>query len=285
MPKHKIATSPKDGDLTVETLYSLGFDRELVDFAVYHSNDDSFDAVDNFLEFESRPNQLNVNSSLLNLALWASSNNRIQAFRQRPAVKQKPPATHTSLVRNGMKRMNIRTSVSQASVPKRTKPNESFVEALASSEVAVKTNVPMEHNKEIVDLTGNDIKTGRNLDLSTQEVSPNDSKPNRSLVDAPVKFEETVENDLLTEQNDETIDPIENDSNVVDDQGVGADNNDYTDDGSGISADLDGSFDDNSSDDDYADDDEGGKLQKFIKNGISGASTSVSFGNNADNVP
>ncbi|TGO65752.1 hypothetical protein BCON_0001g00680 [Botryotinia convoluta] len=79
MPKRKVATSPKDGDLTIETLYSLGFDRELVDFAVYHSNDDLFDAVDNLLEFESRPNQLNVNSNLLNLALWASSNNRVQA--------------------------------------------------------------------------------------------------------------------------------------------------------------------------------------------------------------
>ncbi|KAF7886283.1 hypothetical protein EAF00_010386 [Botryotinia globosa] len=229
-----MAASPKDGDLTIETLYSL----------------------DNLLEFESRPNQLNINSNLLNLALWASSNNRVQAvksiaeFRQKPAAKHKPPAAHTSPVRY-VKKMN------------------SVVEALTSGEVAVKTNVPMEHNKEIVYLTGNGIKTERTLDPSTHRVSPNDSKPNGSLVNTQVKVEETVENDLLTEKNGETIDAIENDANVVDDQGVGADNNDYNDDGSGCSADLNCSFDDSSSDGDYADDDEGGKLQKFIKNGIS----------------
>ncbi|TGO65753.1 hypothetical protein BCON_0001g00690 [Botryotinia convoluta] len=169
--------------------------------------------------------------------------------------------------------MNVRTSVSQGSVPKRTKPNESFVEARASGEVAVKTNVPMEHNKEIVDLTGNDIKTERTPDPSTHKVSPNYSKPNGSLVDARVKVEETVENDLLTEQNDEIIDPIENDLDVNDDQGIGVDDNDCNDDGSGSSADL----DDNSSDDDYADDDEGGKLQKFIENGMSVNKTKTPF--------
>ncbi|TGO15764.1 hypothetical protein BTUL_0036g00560 [Botrytis tulipae] len=228
-----MATSPKDGDLTIETLYSLGFDRELVDFTVYHSNDDLFDAVDNLLE-----------------------------FRQKPAAKQKPPATHTSPIRCVIKRMNVRTSISQGNVPKRTKLNESVVEALASGEVAVKTNVPMEHNKEIVYLTGNGIKTERTLDPSTHRVSPNDSTSNGPLVDTQVKVGETVENDLLTEKNDETIDPIGNESNVVDDQGVGAGNNDYNDDGSGISADLDNPFDDNSSDDHYADDDDEGVNKK-----------------------
>ncbi|TGO74791.1 hypothetical protein BELL_0256g00100 [Botrytis elliptica] len=269
MPQHKIATSPKDGDLTIETLYSLGFDRELVDFAVYHSNDDLFDAVDNLLEktvrVSAQPTQYQLESS------------EPCPFRQRPAAKQKPPASHTSPIRYGIKRINLRTPVSQGSVPKRIKPNESFVEARASGEVAVKTNVPMEHNKEIVDLTANDIKTEGTPDPSTHKVSPNDSKPNGSLVDALVKVEETVENDLLAEQNDETIDPIENDSNVVDDQGVGAVNNDYNDDGSGSNADLDDSFDDNSSDDHYADDDEGGKLQEFIKNGRSVNKTKTLF--------
>ncbi|TGO26917.1 hypothetical protein BPAE_0050g00050 [Botrytis paeoniae] len=193
---------------------------ELVDFAVYHSNDDLFDAVDNLLE-----------------------------FRQRTAAKQKPLATHINPVRYGIKRMNVRTSVSQGRVPKRTKPNESLVDA----------------SGEIVDLTGNDIKTERTLDPSTHKISSNDSKPDESLVNAPGKVEETVNNDLLTKQNNETIDPIENDSNAIDDQGVGVDNEDYND-------------------DDYAND-EDGKLQKLIENDTSGASTYVSFGNHADNVP
>ncbi|TGO43550.1 hypothetical protein BOTNAR_2337g00010 [Botryotinia narcissicola] len=203
-----MATSPKDGDLTIETLYSLGFDRELVDFAVYQSNDDLFDAVDNLLEeavrVSAQPTQYQLESS------------EPCPFRQKPAAKQKPPATHTSPIRYGIKRMNIRTSISQGN---------SVVEALASSEVAVKTNVPLEYNKEIVDLTGNDIKTERTLDPSTHKASPNGSKPKRSFVDTPVKVEETLGNDFLTEQNAETTDPIENDSNVVEDQGVGADNN------------------------------------------------------------
>ncbi|KAF7945935.1 uncharacterized protein EAE97_004973 [Botrytis byssoidea] len=248
-----MATSPKDSDLTIETLYSLGFDREMADFAVYHSNDDLFDAVDNLLEFESWPNQLNINSGLLNLALWASINNRVQAVNFNKNLRpSKSHQQHTSPIRYGIKRTNVHTSVSQASVPKRTKLNESVVEALASGEVAVKTNVLMEHDKEIVYLTGNGIKTERTLDPSTHRVSPNNSKPNATLVDT------------------QTIDPIENESNVVDDQGVGAGNNDYNDDGSGTRADLDDPFDDNSSDDHYAaaadDDDEGGKLQELIGN-------------------
>ncbi|THV51932.1 hypothetical protein BGAL_0094g00120 [Botrytis galanthina] len=244
MPKHKIATSPKDGDLTIETLYSLGFDRELVDFAVYHSNDDLFDAVDNLLE-----------------------------FRQRPAAKQKPPVAHTNPVQNGW----MFALLSR---------NEGYMDTRASSEVIAKTNFPMERNKEIIDLSGNDIKTERTPDPSTHKSPPNDTKPNVSLMDALLKVEETVKNDLLTEQIDEIIDPIENDLNSIDDQGVGVDNHDY----SGISADIDDSFDDDSFDDDSFDDDyaddEDGKLQNLIKNDISGAPTtiSISLGNYADNI-
>lgn len=50
MSKRRIAKTPKEDDLTIETLYNLGIDRELVDFTVYHSNDDLFDAVNNLLE-------------------------------------------------------------------------------------------------------------------------------------------------------------------------------------------------------------------------------------------
>lgn len=137
----------------------------------------------------------------------------------------------------------------------------------ASSEVIAKTNFPMERNKEIIDLSSNDIKTERTPDPSTHKIPPNDTKPNVSLVDALVKVEETVKNDLLTEQINEIIKPI-------DDQGVGVDNHDY----SGISADIDDSFDDDCADH------EDGKLQKLIKDDISGASTSISFGNHADNI-
>lgn len=57
MPQSRIRSESTDNetsrgkdDLSSERLYLLGYAREVVDFAVYHSDDNLLDAVDNLLE-------------------------------------------------------------------------------------------------------------------------------------------------------------------------------------------------------------------------------------------
>ncbi|KAF7904839.1 hypothetical protein BELL_0256g00090 [Botrytis elliptica] len=66
--------------LTIENVAELGFDNELIRFAVFHTNGSIWEATDVLLRFESRPDKGNL-VGLLEFALWIAENDRIKALK------------------------------------------------------------------------------------------------------------------------------------------------------------------------------------------------------------
>ncbi|KAF7869626.1 hypothetical protein EAF04_004410 [Stromatinia cepivora] len=66
--------------LTIENVAQLGFDHELIRFAVFHTNGSIWEAADVLLKFESRPDKGNA-VGLLEFALWIAEKDRIKALK------------------------------------------------------------------------------------------------------------------------------------------------------------------------------------------------------------
>ncbi|ESZ95882.1 hypothetical protein SBOR_3695 [Sclerotinia borealis F-4128] len=67
-------------ELTIENLTELGFDHELIRFAVFHTNGCIWEAADVLLRFEDRPDKGDA-VARLEFALWIANNDRVKALK------------------------------------------------------------------------------------------------------------------------------------------------------------------------------------------------------------
>ncbi|TGO65754.1 hypothetical protein BCON_0001g00700 [Botryotinia convoluta] len=77
--------------LTVENVVELGFDNELIRFAVFYTNGSIWEAADVLLRFESQPDKGNA-VGLLEFALWIAENDQIKALKILARFRSGTPA-------------------------------------------------------------------------------------------------------------------------------------------------------------------------------------------------
>ncbi|KAF7872771.1 uncharacterized protein EAF02_008842 [Botrytis sinoallii] len=105
--------------LTIENVAGLGFDNELIRFAVFHTNGSIWEAADVLLRFESRPDKGNA-VGLLEFALWIAENDQIKALkilaRFRSGTLTQSDTHGTAISRKSIEKANNETTQKQSTL-------------------------------------------------------------------------------------------------------------------------------------------------------------------------
>ncbi|KAF7945936.1 uncharacterized protein EAE97_004974 [Botrytis byssoidea] len=187
----------EDSQLNVENVAELGFDNELIRFAVFHTNGSIWEAADVLLRFESRRDKGNA-VGLLEFALWIAENDQVKALRVLARFRSGTPAQPTmqgaATSSKSIEKSNNETTQKQSTLEEVAGGGESQSKGVAENGEGASTIVnaveeakaTLPSNKPAKKTTMTEIQHARmsnnSQDNKTQRVTnSNESKSNMDL--------------------------------------------------------------------------------------------------------